>query len=30
LVASSLVAYIGWAQLKPYIASEERPEEKQN
>ena len=30
LVASSLVAYIGWAQLKPYVASEERPGEKQN
>jgi uncharacterized membrane protein YbaN (DUF454 family) len=30
LVASSLVAYIGWAQLKPYVASEERPSEKQN
>jgi hypothetical protein len=24
------VAYIGWAQLKPYVASEERPGEKQN
>jgi hypothetical protein len=31
LVASSLVAYIGWAQLKPYVTSaEERPGEKQN
>ena len=31
LVASSLVAYIGWAQLKPYVVSEERPPgEKQN
>ena len=30
LLTSSLVAYIGWAQLKPYISSEERPEEKQN
>ena len=31
LVASSLVAYIGWAQLKPYVVSEEeRPGEKQN
>ena len=31
LVTSSLVAYIGWAQLKPYVASEEeRPGEKQN
>jgi membrane protein implicated in regulation of membrane protease activity len=30
LVTSGLVAYIGWAQLKPYISSEERPEEKQN
>src|ERR671921_915048 len=31
LVASSLVAYIGWAQLKPYVVSEEeRPSEKQD
>jgi hypothetical protein len=30
LVTSGLVSYIGGAQLKPYIASEERPEEKQN
>ena len=30
LVTSSLVAYIGWAQLKPYVASEERPGEKKN
>jgi hypothetical protein len=30
LVTSSLVAYIGWAQLKPYVTSEERPREKQN
>ena len=31
LVTSSLVAYIGWAQLKPYVVSEERPPgEKQN
>src|ERR671910_3675039 len=30
LAASSLVAYIGWAQLKPYVVSEERPGEKQN
>ena len=31
LVASSLVAYIGWAQLKPYVVSEEeRSGEKQN
>lgn len=30
LVASSLVAYIGWAQLKPYVTSGERPGEKQN
>ena len=31
LVTSSLVAYIGWAQLKPYVASEEeRPGEKHN
>src|ERR671921_1392444 len=31
LVTSGLVAYIGWAQLKPYVASEERPPgEKQN
>jgi hypothetical protein len=28
LVTSSLVAYIGWAQLKPYVTSEERPGEK--
>jgi hypothetical protein len=28
LVTSGLVSYIGWAQLKPYVASEERPEEK--
>ncbi len=30
LVTSSLVAYIGWAQLKPYVTSEERPGEKQS
>ena len=30
LVTSTLVAYIGWTQLKPYVASEERPGEKQN
>jgi hypothetical protein len=30
LVTSGLVAYIGWAQLKPYVTSEERPGEKQN
>jgi hypothetical protein len=30
LVTSTLVAYIGWAQLKPYVVSEERPGEKQN
>jgi hypothetical protein len=30
LVASSLVAYIGWTQLKPYVVSEERPGKKQN
>ena len=30
LVTSSLVAYIGWTQLKPYVTSEERPGEKQN
>ena len=30
LVTSSLVAYIGWAQLKPYVTSRERPGEKQN
>ena len=30
LVTCSLVAYIGWSQLKPYVTSEERPEEKQN
>ena len=31
LVTSCLVAYIGWAQLKPYVTSEkERPGEKEN
>src|SRR3712207_5042021 len=30
LATSSLVAYIGWAQLKPYVTSEERPGEKQS
>src|ERR671911_2091878 len=30
LVTSTLVAYIGWAQLKPYVTSEERPDEKHN
>jgi hypothetical protein len=32
LITSGLVSYIGWAQLKPYIASEEErpPGEKQN
>jgi uncharacterized membrane protein YbaN (DUF454 family) len=31
LVTSSLVAYIGWAQLKPYVTSEEeRPGQKHN
>lgn len=31
LITSGLVAYIGWAQLKPYVASEEeRPGEKHN
>jgi hypothetical protein len=30
LITSGLVSYIGWAQLKPYVSSEERPEEKQN
>ncbi len=31
LAASSLVAYIGWTQLQPYVTSvEERPDEKQN
>jgi hypothetical protein len=31
MVTSGLVAYIGWAQLKPYVNSaKERPEEKQN
>jgi hypothetical protein len=31
LITSGLVSYIGWAQLKPYVASEEeRPGEKQN
>jgi hypothetical protein len=27
LITSGLVAYIGWAQLKPYVTSEERPDE---
>ncbi len=27
MVTSGLVASIGWAQLKPYVASEERPDE---
>jgi hypothetical protein len=27
MVTSGLVAYIGWAQLKPYVTSEERPDE---
>ena len=31
LATSSLVTYIGWAQLKPYVTSEEeRPSDKQN
>src|SRR5918999_2813671 len=30
LVTCSLVAYIGWSQLKPYVTSEEHPREKQN
>jgi hypothetical protein len=30
LLTSGLVSYIGWAQLKPYVSPEERPEEKQN
>ena len=30
LVTCSLVAYIGWSQLKPYVTSEEYPREKQN
>jgi uncharacterized membrane protein YbaN (DUF454 family) len=30
LVTSSLVAYVGWAQLKPYVASEDRSGEKHN
>src|SRR5918993_4732749 len=30
LVTGSLVAYIGWAQLKPYVASEDRSGEKHN
>jgi hypothetical protein len=31
LISSGLASYIGWAQLKPYVASEEeRPDEKQN
>ena len=30
LVTSSLVAYIGWAQLKPYVTSEDRSGKKQN
>ena len=30
MVTSGLVAYIGWGQLKPYVTSEERTDEKQN
>src|ERR687896_2339320 len=30
MATSGLVAYIGWAQLKPYVSSEEHPDEKQN
>jgi hypothetical protein len=30
LGTSGLMAYIGWGQLKPYVTSEERPDEKQN
>jgi hypothetical protein len=30
LVTSGLVAYFGWAQLKPYITSEDRPGEKKD
>ena len=30
LVTSGLAAYIGWAQLKPYVTSDERTSEKQN
>ena len=30
LATCSLVAYIGWSQLKPYVTSEEHPREKQN
>src|ERR671920_39399 len=30
LATSSLVTYIGWAQLKPYVTSEERPGERHN
>jgi hypothetical protein len=30
LLTSGLVSYIGWAQLKPYVSPEERPEERQN
>jgi hypothetical protein len=30
LISSGLVSYIGWAQLKPYVSWEERPDEKQN
>ena len=30
LVTSGLVAYIGWAQLKPYVTSDEPTSEKQN
>ena len=30
LVTSGLVAHIGWAHLKPYVTSGERPGEKQN
>src|ERR687896_1234086 len=30
LISSGLASYIGWAQLKPYVTSGERPGEKQN
>jgi hypothetical protein len=30
MATCGLVAYIGWAQLKPYVSSEECPEEKRN
>jgi hypothetical protein len=30
LITGGLVAYIGWAQLKPYVTSEDRPGERHN